>query len=97
MPDEITKDGVIRLDSAYFLRKSSLKLAPKDILIICGWYDPLTTVDQYILPLYRALKKEKTQHVQITAFQDGHFFGKSRAELAAAIIKWIKEAPERKK
>jgi predicted esterase len=97
MPDEITKDGIVHLDSAYFLQKSSQTLALKDILIICGWDDPMATIDQYILPLYRALKKEKAQNVQITAFQDGHYFSKSRAELAMVIIKWIKAVPERKK
>jgi pimeloyl-ACP methyl ester carboxylesterase len=97
MPDEITKNGIIRLDSAYFLRKSARQLAQKDMLIICGWDDNQATVDQFILPFYRALKKEKAQYVQITAFQDGHFFSKSRPELAAAIIKWVKSAPERKK
>jgi dienelactone hydrolase len=97
MPDEITKDGIIRLDSAYFLRKSSRMLANKDILIICGWDDPLSTVDQYGLPLYRALKKDNAQNVSITAFQDNHFFRNSRPEVAQTIIKWIKTAPERKK
>jgi dipeptidyl aminopeptidase/acylaminoacyl peptidase len=97
MPDEITKGGIIKLDSAYFLRKSAPRLADKDILIVGGWDDPQATVDQYILPLYRAIKKEKAQNVQIIAFQDNHFFGKSRPELAAAIVKWIKSTPERKK
>jgi dienelactone hydrolase len=97
LPDEITKDGIIRLDSAYFLRKSAPKLANKDILIISGWDDSMATVDWIILPLYRALKKEKAQNVQIIAFQDGHFFSKSRTELAQALIKWIKSVPERKR
>jgi esterase/lipase len=97
MPDEITKDGIIRLDSSYFLRRSARQLAPKDILIICAWDDPMATVEQIILPVYRALKKEKAQKVQITAFQDGHSFGRSRAELAQAILKWIKSVPERRK
>jgi alpha/beta superfamily hydrolase len=97
MPDEITKDGIIRLDSAYFLRKCAQQLALKDVLIICGWDDTMATVDQYILPLYRALKKEKAQNIQITAFQEGHFFSKSRAELVQTILKWIKTAPERSK
>jgi dipeptidyl aminopeptidase/acylaminoacyl peptidase len=97
MPDEITKDGIIRLDSSYFLRKSARQLVPKDILIICGWDDPMATVDKYILPFYRALKKEKAQKVQITAFQDGHSFGRSKAELAQTILKWITTIPERKK
>lgn len=97
MPDEITKDGIIRLDSAYFLRKSSRTLAEKDILIICGWDDPLATVDQYILPLYRALKKDNAQNLSISAFQDNHFFRNSRQDVAQTIIKWVKTAPERKK
>ncbi len=97
MPDEITHGGIIHLDSAYFLQKRSQMLAPKDILIICGWDDPMATIDKYILPLYRALKKDKAQNVQINAFQDGHNFSKSRAELAMVIIKWIKTVPERKK
>jgi len=97
MPDEITQGGIIHLDSAYFLQKSSPTLAPKDILIICGWDDPMATIDKIILPLYRALKKDKAQNVQINAFQDGHSFSKSRAELAMVIIKWIKTVPERKK
>jgi predicted esterase len=96
MPDEITKDGIIRLDSSYFLRKSARQLATKDILIICGWDDPMASVE-HILPIYRSLKKEKAQKVQITAFQDGHSFGRSRAELAETILKWIKTAPERRK
>jgi predicted esterase len=97
MPDEITQGGIIKLDSAYFLRNSARKLAPKDILIICGWDDQMATVEQIILPVYRALKKAKAQNVQITAFQDGHSFGRSRTELAQVIIKWIKTTPERKK
>ena len=97
MPDEITRGGIVHLDSAYFLQKSSKTLALKDILIICGWDDPMATIDKYILPLYRALRKEKAQSVQINAFQDGHNFSKSRAELAMVVAKWIKTVPERKK
>lgn len=97
MPIEITQDGIIRLDSAFFLTQFAHHLAQRDILIIGGWDDPMATVDQYILPLYRALKKEKAQKVQIIAFQDGHSFSKSREQLASAISKWIKDTPERKK
>jgi dipeptidyl aminopeptidase/acylaminoacyl peptidase len=97
MPDEITKDGIIRIDSAYFLRKSSRILATKDILIIGAWDDTMATIDQLILPLYRALKKDNAQNVSISAFQDNHSFRNSRPEVAQTIIKWIKTAPERKK
>lgn len=97
LPNKIAKDGIIRLDSAYFLRRSAPQLAYKDILIVCGWDDPQATVDQFILPLYRAIKKEKAESVQIIAFQDNHYFSKSRTELAAEISKWIKAIPERRK
>jgi len=97
MPDEITKDGIIRLDSAYFLRKSTQMIANKDILIICGWDDPLATVDQYVLPLYRSLKKVNAKNVSIIAFQDDHFFRNTRPDVAQAIIKWIKTISERRK
>lgn len=97
MPDEITKDGIIRLDSAYFLQKNVLRLARKDILIVCGWDDTMATIDQYILPLYRALKKAKAENVQIAALQDGHYFSKTREELAQTILKWVKKVPERNK
>jgi dipeptidyl aminopeptidase/acylaminoacyl peptidase len=97
LPKEIAEAGIIRLDSAYFLKKSAPQLAHKDILIVCGWDDPQATVDQFILPLYRSLKKEKAENVQITALQDGHNFSKTRDELAQTIIKWVKMVPERKK
>jgi alpha/beta superfamily hydrolase len=97
MPKEIAVAGIIKLDSAYFLRKSAPLLAHKDILIVCGWDDPQATVDQYLLPLYRAIKKEKAENVQITALQDGHYFSKTREELAQTIVKWIKKVPERNK
>lgn len=96
MPEEITKDGIIRLDSAYFLRKSAAKLINKDILIICGWDDAQATVDQYILPFYRALKNANAKKVSILAFQDTHYFRNTRPEVAQAIIKWINSAPVRK-
>ena len=48
----------------------------------------------FILPFYRALKRENAQHVQITAFQDDHSFLKTRLELAATVIKWIKTISE---
>jgi pimeloyl-ACP methyl ester carboxylesterase len=70
MPDEITKDGIIRLDSAYFLIRSAAKLADKDILIICGWDDTYASMENIILPVYRALKKADSKNISIIAFQD---------------------------
>ncbi|MCJ7819696.1 MAG: hypothetical protein MUP53_00715, partial [Bacteroidales bacterium] len=94
-PREIGEAGIDKLDPSLFLRRNALLLAPKNILFICGWDDNVTY--DYILPLYRDLKKENALNVQITAFQDDHSFMKTRAEIAEAVVKWIKETAARKR
>lgn len=94
-PREIAETGIDKMNPTLYLRKSTSLLAQKDILLIGGWDDTKITIDQFILPLYRALKNEKAKNVRIVAFQDDHAFSNSRAELAQTIIEWIKTAPER--
>jgi uncharacterized protein len=90
MPWEIVETGIDKLDPAIFIYKSAALLAKKNILLICGWDDELTTIDNYTLPLYRALKKEKAQNVKIVAFQDDHYFKETKEEVAQTIIDWLK-------
>lgn len=97
MPGEMGEALVEKLDPAFYTRRNAAHLADKDILIICGWDDTGVTMEGYILPLYRALKKNNAQNVQIASFQDDHTFNKSRYELAQVILVWIKSASERKK
>jgi len=59
-------------------------------MIVGGWNDRQVTVEQFVLPFYRALEKEQAKNVKIVAFQDGHDFKNSRAELARTIIEWLK-------
>ena len=74
----------------YDLRINAAALANRDILLIGGWDDTNVTIEHHILPFYRTLVNTNAQKVQITAFQDNHEFEKSREELAATIIRWIK-------
>jgi hypothetical protein len=74
----------------YDLRINAIALANRDILLIGGWDDTNVTIEHHILPFYRALVNTNAQKVQITVFQDNHEFEKSREELAATIIRWIK-------
>lgn len=97
MPKEMVESGLEKFDQDFYTRKNASLLADRDILIICGWDDPLVTVEGYLLPIYRELKKENARNVRIVAFQDDHTFSKSRDEVAMAIADWIKAAPERKK
>jgi len=96
LPKEIVASGLDKMDPIFDLRASAPRLAPKDILLIAGWNDRQVTVEQYILPFYRALEKEKAGKVRIMAFQDDHYFKNSREELARAVIDWLRAVWDKK-
>jgi len=89
LPKEIAEKGLAKLESTLYLRKCAPLLAQKDILLIGGWDDNLGSIENNVLPLYRALKKANAQDVKILAFQDNHAFSDVRTELANVIIEWI--------
>jgi len=93
-PEEIAEINFITSNPTYHLLNSASLLAQKDILLIGGWDDQNVSVEKIVLPLYRALIKEKAKNVKISAVQDDHSFRHSREELAQIIIKWIKTIPE---
>jgi hypothetical protein len=97
LPKEIAEAGIDKLNPIYDLRKNAPYLSTKDILLIGGWDDRQVTIDQFVLPFYRALEKAKAKKVKIAAFQDGHYFNNSRAELAHTIIEWLKTILGKKK
>ena len=96
LPKEIAEAGIDKLNPIFDLRKSAPRLAQKDILLIGGWNDRQVTIEQFVLPFYRALEKEKAKNVKIVAFQDGHDFKNSKAELAVTLIEWLKTILENK-
>lgn len=95
-PKEIAEMKIIELNPTYHLLKSAPLLAQKDILLIGGWADHNVSIENIILPLYRALKNEEAKTVRIVAFQDDHSFKNSGEGLAQTIIEWIKKPPESK-
>ena len=76
----------------YDLRLNAKALADRDILLIGGWDDRIVTIEQHILPLYRALAAAEAREVKIVAFQDDHDFVTSRAELAETIVHWVQSS-----
>jgi len=74
----------------YHLRKSAPALADRDILLIGGWDDINVTIEQNLLPLYRALRKEKAERIKFIVYQTDHSFRNIRKQLAADIEQWIK-------
>ncbi len=94
MPKDMNEETIAAADSTFDLRKCAPLLSSRNILLIAGWNDVNVTIDNHILPLYRALQKEKADKVTIVAFQDDHSFKKVRNELAEVIINWLKKIRE---
>jgi hypothetical protein len=95
-PKEVAEAGIEKINPIYDLKKCAPLLASKDILLIGGWDDKQTTMEVFILPLYRALQNEDAKSIRLVAFQDDHFFKDSRLLLAETVIDWLKSVTERK-
>ncbi len=89
-PQEVAAAGIDKINPVFNLKKCAPLLVSRDILLIGGWDDIQTTMEAFILPLYRALQNEGAKKVRFIAFQDDHYFQKSRLELADTVINWLK-------
>lgn len=79
----------------YGLRENAQRLADRSILLIGGWQDTGVTVDNILLPLYRALEKHGAEDVTFLVYHDDHGFAQVRDTLAADIVDWIEERVRR--
>ena len=75
--------------NVYGSRENAAKLADRSILLIGGWEDVGATIDQYLLPLYRALKSAGAEDVTFLVYHDDHGFGTVRAQMASDIRDWL--------
>lgn len=74
----------------YDLVLNAPKIADRDIFLVTGLDDFLTTTEGHHIPLYRALKKAGASHVKFTAFQTNHGFQDVKEEMTTEVIKWIR-------
>ena len=78
------------LNLAHFdLLPQSAKLVDRNILLMGGWDDNETVLENEILPFYRRLKELGAENVQIKAFQDGHRFENRRSAIVETILGWL--------
>jgi pimeloyl-ACP methyl ester carboxylesterase len=77
------------------LRENAAQLSNRRILLIGGWDDTGVTVDQHLLPLYRALKGAGAKDVTFLVYHDDHGFGQVREQMAADIGAWVKGSQDR--
>ena len=80
------QDRLALIDNAF-------KLADRTILLIGGWEDVNVTVDDTMLPLYRALRQCGAKDVTFHTYHDNHGFGSVRAALHRDLLGWIGEIP----
>jgi pimeloyl-ACP methyl ester carboxylesterase len=73
----------------YGLRENASKLADRMILLLGGWEDQGVTIDQYLLPLYRALKGAGAEKIIFNVYHTDHSFRNVRRRLASDIAYWI--------
>lgn len=71
------------------LRLAANDLAARDILLIGGWEDAQVTIDQVLLPFYRALKKAGAANIKFVTFHTDHSFRNVREELATQLVHWM--------
>ena len=73
----------------YGLRENAAKLADRSILLIGGWEDEQVTIDQFLLPLYRALRGAGAGKVTFLVYHTDHEFSNVRQRLASDIADWL--------
>lgn len=75
--------------ATYGLLENVDRLADRNIMLMGGWDDENVTVDQTLLPLYRALRKAGAREVAFKVYQTDHSFAAVRTELHADLLAWI--------
>lgn len=98
----VAPEGPIRFDvegtltelkegqEVYGIIENAENLADRSILIFGGWEDRNTTIDDFLLPNYRALKAAGAKDITFKTYHDNHGFGSVREELYSDLISWIK-------
>ena len=77
--------------AVFGLRENAGRLADRAILLIGGWEDTNNTIEQNLLPLYRAMVASGADDTSILVYHDDHGFSSVRDELGEDITSWIKD------
>ena len=79
----------VRDPKQYDLVLNAPKIADRDILLVTGWNDNLTTTEGHHIPFYRELIKAGASNVKFVAFQTNHGFKYVQNEMTTEVIQWI--------
>jgi len=90
MPKDVSAEDVQRIKAPIDLRACAPLIADRKILLFAGIDDTMVTMENHMLPLYRALQDENAENVKFVTFQDDHSFKKSRGQISDIIVNWVK-------
>jgi dipeptidyl aminopeptidase/acylaminoacyl peptidase len=74
----------------FYILKHIQELANTDVFMTGGLDDQTVSLEKMVLPLYRALKKNKNKEVECNVYQTDHSYSNVRSKLLDDIINWIK-------
>ncbi len=86
--DDLISNLIENKDS-FDYQKLAAQLTDRDILLIGGWDDDLSPIEEHTLPFFRFLVKNDVKSVRIEAVQDGHEFSNSKNEIVQLIMNWL--------
>ena len=82
-------DEIIAVLEKLDIIKHASYIADRNILIIGGWRDMQATLEDHIVPFYRALQKAGAQNLTQVLLDDDHGFKKERLLLHKTIVSWL--------
>jgi hypothetical protein len=85
-----TLDELAVGQQVYGLIENAPALADRRVLLVGGWDDVNVTIDDTLLPLYRALRRAGADSVRFETFHADHGYGAAREELHAVLSEWIR-------
>ena len=75
----------------FYILKQTDSLSNVDIFLSGGLDDNVVNMEDYVIPLYRNLKKNKSIKVECKVYQSGHSYKGVSDKLLEDIEKWIKK------
>ncbi len=76
----------------YDLITHAAPLNARPVLVLGGWRDEGPTLEQYIVPLVRALRAAGNARVTPVTLDDDHTFRATRPELQRTVLGWLESA-----
>lgn len=84
-------EELMQNDQYFSILDQGENLRNVDIFMAGGLDDHVVSLEEYMLPLYRKIKRNKGQKIECRIYQTGHSYKNVHKNLLEDIIKWIKK------